>query len=144
MANAPIDAVRDRRLQIAQEIETLRDEDEQLAIAELALQRLLGRRDGSALAERTPGQAKRQPGREIGAPRSQREAVVEILRLSPEPWIKSGDLVDYARRLWGMDLPEKSLRPLLSVMKREGAILRQRRLIASTQRVSHSRDPGGR
>jgi hypothetical protein len=125
-----LEVVQARRDEIARELDSLRHEDQQLEIAEQALRKLAVRPAplNAARILSTAPAAHREP-------RSQREVVLQVLREAKEPWMRSGEIVDQAHTRWSIRVPEKSLRPLLSVMKREGAIVRRGRLIAATDRA---------
>jgi hypothetical protein len=128
-----LNAVQGRREEIRRELEQLRHEDTQLEIAERALSQLAAR------GGRTESPARERPVSTSGrAPTSQREVVLQVLLESHEVWLRSGDIVDIARKRWGIKVPEKSLRPLLSIMKGQGLIVRNGRLIAASQRVNEN------
>jgi hypothetical protein len=133
-----LDAVQARRDQIARELEELQSEDAQLAIAEQALARLYGdTSSSSARARAYPAPTQ--------FPQTQREVVLQTLRDTPTPWVQSRDIVESAKLRWGIEVPEKSLRPLLSVMKSQGEIVRRRRLIALPERAAEpQRAPSAR
>lgn len=73
---------------------------------------------------------------------SQREAVLIALRRSDRAWLRSHEIAAAAKRYCGKTISERSLRPLLSVMKRDGEIARNGRLIALKQRAHESRSAG--
>lgn len=116
-----------RRDTIAREIECLRLEDEELAIAEQVMERLGGTEPRARQPFATPQAA--------NAPRSQREFVLDALEISPEPWLKAKEIIAIARKRWSVVIPEKSLRPLLTVMKNQRLIERRGRLIALRRRA---------
>lgn len=129
-----LNAVQNRREEIRRELEQLRHEDTQLEIAERALSQL-----GSRVGRNEALSARERPAPTSGrAPTSQREVVLQVLLESHDVWLRSGDIVDIARRRWGIKVPEKSLRPLLSIMKGQGLIMRNGRLIAATQRANEN------
>lgn len=116
-----------RRDTIAREMERLRFEDEELAIAEQVMERLAG-------AEPKPRRPLATP-QAANAPRSQREFVLDVLETSPEPWLKAKEIIALARTRWSVVIPEKSLRPLLTVMKNQRLIERRGRLVALRRRA---------
>ncbi|MEZ5960632.1 MAG: hypothetical protein R3C30_09440 [Hyphomonadaceae bacterium] len=123
-----------RRDEIAREIERLRLEDEELAIAEQVLERLSGAEPRPRRPQPTPQAA--------NAPRSQREFVLDALETSPEPWLKAKEIIAMARKRWAVVIPEKSLRPLLTMMKNQRLIERRGRLVAIRHRArSGAADP---
>lgn len=130
-----ISVVRARRLEIARAIAELQDEDKDLETAEQVLARLSGAGPGGA----SSGKAK--SARAAGAPKpasgrpSQRALVLEVLRSSEEVWLKSGAIAQAASRLSGAPVPELSLRPLLSALKRESVIVRDGHKVALRARV---------
>jgi hypothetical protein len=122
MTEKNLGALLSRREHISRQIAKLRAEDAELSIAERVLRRLLG----GAVFEDAADKAQRANA----APKTQKDIVIEVLRVDETVWMKSGEIVEAARRRLGADIPERSLRPLLSVMKRDGLIVRQGRLIA--------------
>lgn len=116
-----------RRDEIARDIERLRLEDEELAIAEQVLERLGG-------AEPRPRRAVPAP-QAANAPRSQRELVLDALEASAEPWLKAKEIIALVRKRWSVAIPEKSLRPLLTMMKNQRLIERRGRLLALRHRA---------
>jgi hypothetical protein len=124
--------IRTRRAEIARAIELLRVEDEELATTEVVLQRLGG--ETGAVS---------RPGTELQAhrwarPRSQREFVLDVLANCDTPWLRTREIVKHAKGRWGVSLPETSLRPLLSVMKRQKLIVRQGRVVALRERAQQA------
>lgn len=122
--------IRARRAEIAHAIELLKAEDEDLATTELVLRRLgteTAAGDVELNKERTkPGGAK---------PTSQRQFVLTALAVSPAAWLRTPEIVSLVSARWGVQLPEASLRPLLSVLKREKLILRRGRFVALRERA---------
>lgn len=116
-----------RRDVIAREIERLRLEDEELAIAEQVMERLGG-------VEPKPRRPLAAP-QAANAPRSQREFVLDAPETSPEPWLLAKEIIAIARTRWSVAIPEKSLRPLLTVMKNQRLIERRGRLVALRRRA---------
>ena len=139
MQDKNVEAVQARRRAIADEIERLTQEDGELAVAEKVLQRLSNEQfmPPAKALERRPAATR---------PRTQRELVLWALEASPKLWLWSSDIVDDVRSKWGITLPERSARPLLTLMKREGEIVRNGREVASKARVreesagTHSKD----
>jgi hypothetical protein len=130
--------IRARRNEIAAAIADLEDEDKDLGTAELVLARLAG----GVSAPKPPGAsslktASAPPSANEAKvrPSSQRGMVMEVLRDSGEAWLASGDLIAEVQKLWGAQVPEMSLRPLLSTMKRERVIVRDGHRIALRERV---------
>jgi hypothetical protein len=109
-------------------------EDGELAIAEGVLQRLGG--EGSAQSTRLPPAETR-----MAMPRSQREYVLDALRWAEPTWLASAEIVHVVKARWGVKIPERSLRPLLTVMKRNGDIVRDGRLLALPERAMDERRP---
>ncbi len=131
----PSDTLRARRVQIAEMIETLRAEDQELEIAEQVLARMDA---GSIRAPAKQGGARLMAPRmsAIGdAPKSQRELVLDALAASSIPWIRARDIISLAKSRWGVTIPEKSLRPLLSVLKNNRRIVRHGRVVALRERA---------
>lgn len=126
-----LEALRARRADIAREIKLLSDEDSELAVAETVFLRLSG--------EHAPVKERASHKLEPDSPGTQREYVLWALNRSPQPWISSGEIIAMVSREWGVTIPERSLRPLLSVMKREGEISRQGRTLASRERARAAR-----
>ena len=126
----PLITIRTRRAEIARAIELLRTEDDELATTEAVLQRLGGQ---VATVARPGGEAQRWT-----RPRSQREFVLDVLSNSENAWLRIGEIVKQARARWGVSIPEPSLRPLLSVMKRRNVIVRQGRVVALRERAAEA------
>jgi hypothetical protein len=136
---ATLTAIRERRAQIAQQVARLQTEDEELAVVEQVLKRFAerGEADGGAP---TPLQSRSSALRQrMLSPRSQREYVLDALANADAVWLRSDQIVAFARKRWGVAISERSLRPLLSVMKRDGQIVRQGRVLALPERVEEAR-----
>lgn len=132
--NDPIDALRARRLEIADAIEALRNEDEELAITEQVLGRLTAR---PASADSLRGHVSLESASPSGAtPQSQREMVLDALAAAPNPWMRTDEIIALAKGRWGVVMPARSLRPLLTVMKKARQIVRRGRTVALRQRAS--------
>lgn len=134
--------IRARRAEIAEAIEALKDEDRDLGTAELVLARLAGGAEPLRAAHQSSAKSAAKsvaPTARVAEakvrPSSQRGMVMEVLRHNSEPWLRSGELIAEVQRLWGAQVPEMSLRPLLSAMKRERVIVRDGHLIALRERV---------
>lgn len=119
--------IRARRAEIARAISLLQTEDRELATAEAVLQRF------SSAA--SPGATVGVPPDRRSRPRNQREFVLDVLASSEPVWLRSSEIVRLAKLRWGVDLPEPSLRPLLSVMKQQRLIVRKGRLVALSERA---------
>ncbi|MBL8544348.1 MAG: hypothetical protein JNJ63_11135 [Hyphomonadaceae bacterium] len=142
--NDPVSVIRARRAEIALQLESLRAEDGELAAAEAVLSRLAGaeRSVSSGSSRRrapppsqAPSQTPAQARRTRPLPRSQREFVLEALRTCTPPWRRTNDVLDDIFARWGVRIAAKSVRPLISGLKREGVIERQGRLIALAERA---------
>jgi hypothetical protein len=135
-----ISAIRARRSEISQQIERLRAEDEELRAVERVLQRLSAPRadEGEVLVLPDSGEG-RSRLRDFRTPRSQREFVLDALATSEQAWLRSDEIIEHARKTWGVVISELSLRPLLSVMKRDGQIVRQGRALALPERAQSGR-----
>lgn len=132
--NDPSTTLRTRRVEIARMIEALRAEDEELAIAEEVLGRLA---DGEPRPRHAPHAIATPRARAADdPPKSQRELVLDALAASPTAWLRTRDIITVANKRWGVAIPEKSLRPLLSVLKNARQIVRQGRVVALPERVS--------
>lgn len=129
-----LSALRARRKEIARSIELLRSEDEQLAQTEDVLTRL-----NSAAVRGVSEDRAAFYSAPASRPTSQREAVLAVLSSSARAWLKSGEIAAQAQALWGMAIPELSLRPLLSNMRDSGEIVRRGRLIALKTRASEAK-----
>jgi hypothetical protein len=123
-----------RRAEIARAISLLQTEDQELATAEAVLQRF------SRAAK--PGSTVGLPPNPRSRPRNQREFVLDVLASSEPVWLRSSDIVRLAKLRWGVDLPEPSLRPLLSVMKQQRLIVRKGRLVALSERAPETTRTG--
>jgi hypothetical protein len=126
----PLITIRTRRSEIARAIELLRTEDDELATTEAVLQRLGGQ---VATVARPSGEAQRW-----ARPRSQREFVLDVLSNSDSAWLETREIVRQAKARWGVSIPEPSLRPLLSVMKRRNVIVRRGRVVALRERAAEA------
>jgi hypothetical protein len=145
--NKSLDAIVERRALIAREIEQLRAEDEELAVAEQVLERLdlptgLDRRRADA-PPKGNGRPNSNGRRAAKMPKTQREFVLDALGASPTALLRTRDIVALAESRWGVDIPEKSLRPLLTVMKNERRIERSGRVVALRERAHEGRRRGG-
>lgn len=128
---SPLAAIAARRLEIQNEFERLKAEDIELARTEAVLSRFS-----------TPRRASPNPPRPSHShPKSHREIVIAALGSSPTPWVRATDIVGVAKTRWGIAIAEKSLRPLLTVMKREGAIARDGRWVALPERAREKLPP---
>lgn len=126
-----ISVVRARRLEIARAIAELQDEDKDLETAEQVLVRLGGAGPAAAASSKSSARAPRGASGRL----SQRALVLEVLGSSEEVWLKSGAIAQAASRLSGAPVPELSLRPLLSALKRESIIVRDGHKVALRARV---------
>lgn len=134
--NDPSTTLRARRIEIARAIEALRAEDEELAIAEQVLGRLADGAPSPRHAQAPLAIAAPRARTADGPPQSQRELVLDALAASPAAWLRTRDIIMVAKKRWGVTIPEKSLRPLLSVLKNARQIVRQGRVVALPERVS--------
>lgn len=124
--NDALSALRLKREEIARAVERLKAEDAELANAEAVLSRLS--RSGSV-------ESPVETATKKGAPLSQRSLVIKALASCDPPWVKSGDIVKEVKERYGVQIPELSLRPLLSALKRERIIARSGRQVALTNRL---------
>src|SRR5690606_8607358 len=108
-AMASIAAIRARRAEIARQLAKLQAEDDELALVEQVLRRFSGEQESAPHASGVHQLLMR--------PRSQREFVLDALSASDAVWLRSDQIVSLARKRWGVAISERSLRPLLSVMK---------------------------
>lgn len=127
----PLIAIRARRAEIARLIEALAIEDRELATTEHVLERLNGKGANSGHVGRKPAPHQR--------PRSQREFVLDALAHAKTPWLKTAEIIAEVKSRWGETIPELSLRPLLSTLKRSNAIVRHGRFVALRERASELR-----
>jgi hypothetical protein len=135
--NDAMSALKARRDEISRAMAKLKVEDLELATAQAVLERF-GADASVERGERTPPWTLDVP-RVKGAPRSQRSLVIELLSACEPPWVRSGDIVEQVKQSFGADIPERSLRPLLSVLKRERVIVRSGRHVALTERLDSLR-----
>jgi hypothetical protein len=134
MKNANLEAVRFRRAQVSDEIRRLKAEDAQLQIAEQVLRRLTPEAfvGATPIAQRA---APRPGSRKPTTPRSQRDLVLRVLQDCDDPWLSTREVIDQIKQKWSVAIPEKSLRPLLSLLKRDGDIVRHGRVVALADRA---------
>lgn len=137
MANIAV--IRARRAEIARQLAKLKAEDEELALVEQVLSRFAHRDTQDGAPHSSTGVRQR-----LLSPRSQREYVLDALSASDAVWLRSDQIVALARKRWGVVISERSLRPLLSVMKRDGQIVRQGRVLALPERVEERKAVGSR
>lgn len=132
---ASIALIRARRAEISQHMARLKAEDEELAIVEQVLSRFSNAAENGVATITPTGPAPFHGVRLFQTPRSQREHVLDALATSDEVWLRSNEIIAQARKRWGVTISERSLRPLLSVMKRDGQIVRQGRVLALRERA---------
>ncbi|QGZ93365.1 hypothetical protein [Terricaulis silvestris] len=131
--NDPLNALRARRAEIERAIERLSAEDSELAVTERVLARFsIDKVVGVSHQVRQP------------RPRSQREFVLEALGRSETAWLRSAEIVALIQTTWGEVIPELSVRPLLTSLKRASQIVRQGRLVALKARAHEPMRSGGR
>jgi len=133
--------IRRRRAEIAHAMEALGSEDRELATTEHVLERL--ERGGEApgrgeVAKFEPPAPRRTRGQDL-RPRSQREFVIDALAHAEQPWMRTSEIVQHVKRHWGEDIPELSLRPLLTVLKKSRIIVRHGRVVALRERTHDAR-----
>ena len=138
-----ITALRTRRAEIARAIEALVAEDQELATTEQVLARLSGegeptRGRGAALV-RSAGERTKGATRALKRPRSQREFVLDALSQASEPWLRTTDIIAEVKARWGEVIPEMSLRPLLTNLKKSRHITRQGRYVALRERAHEAK-----
>ena len=141
-------AIRDRRRQIAEQVARLGAEDKELIVAESVLARLGSDIDAGdkTVGSKIVGPGNASGGSKIQAgvsqgqlPRSQRELVIEALSSSHSAWLLTREIVVAVRDRWAVEIPEKSLRPLLSALKNSRRIVREGRMVALSARAREAR-----
>lgn len=132
MTNA-MSVLKARRQEIANTIERLKAEDKELASAEAVVERLAA--GAAKTSGAAPPRARAAKALAKASPRSQRTLVLQLLSSCDPPWLGSGEIVKEVRSRYGVEIPERSLRPLLSVMKRERLIARAGRQVALSERI---------
>lgn len=132
MTNAKT-ALKSRRAEIASAIERLKAEDKELAAAEAVLERL--GLSASISNDARAGASEMRAQSKKGSPPSQRTLVIQLLSSCDPPWLGSGEIVRQVKARYGVEIPERSLRPLLSAMKRERVIARSGRQVALSERL---------
>lgn len=149
---ANLSAVKARRALIARQVSALQDEDAELATVEEILARLA--KGGARVAGATPGKRRgRPPGRPArsaaakgktakGAGRgkrngagSQRELVLAALKKPGATWMDVRQIIQYVKDAHGVAMPPRSISPLLSNLKKSGAIVRNGRRVALPERA---------
>ncbi len=133
--------IRRRRAEIAHALEALASEDRDLATTEHVLERL--ERGGETpargeVAKLAPPAPRRARGQNL-RPRSQREFVIDVLSRAEQPWMRTSEIVQTVQRQWGEEIPELSLRPLLTALKKSRIIVRQGRVVALRERTHDAR-----
>jgi hypothetical protein len=151
---ANLSSVRARRALIARQLNDLQTEDAELASVEDVLLRLsrVGAREAGVVASkgrsakpgRGPARAittrkakangaakadKKGRGRRSGAG-SQRELVLGALKKPGAGWMDIRQIIASVKDAHGVTIPPRSLSPLLSNLKKTGAIARQGRRVA--------------
>jgi hypothetical protein len=127
-----------RRSEIASQIEALKLEDADLAVAQRAVTRLL-QRIAHAPSAPTLSSGITRPAKRGRAPkfgdRTQRDLVVAALADAEPPWLGADGIIAAVKAADGVALPKRTLSPLLSVMKREGLLTRQGHQVALISRI---------
>jgi hypothetical protein len=137
---SPLNAIAAKREEIRTEIDRLKAEDADLVRAEEVLSRLNpGQAPAASARLKAPRQEPVRASLAHRPPKSHRELVIAALGHAPKPWLRSNDIIEIANQRWGAVIADKSLRPLLTVMKREGVIVRDGRWVALRERA---RDKG--
>jgi hypothetical protein len=129
MSDPNLATVRARRAELAKLRRAIDDEDSELEIAERALTRLAASRPESINFSRP-----------MSPPATQRELIEAVLKVSPDPWIESpAALRAEIERTHGVKIKPTSFQPLLSTLKKEGVIARDRLKIALADRIRQER-----
>ncbi len=130
-----LDAIRQRLAQLEKARVELDEEEHDLLIAERVLARLeamssFGFKDVTV------------QGNSIGAststrrPPTQTEFIVATMRLSPEPWFESTNVLhETIKAIHGIDMKKSSFQPLMSQLFREGVVTRDGYKVALAERV---------
>src|SRR5262245_3308074 len=144
---ANLSSVRARRAAIARQLNDLQAEDAELSAVEGVLVRLSGGRASAVAA--WPKQTARKAGRRTSARRgaaaakggkgrgrraeagSQRELVLGALKKPGAGWMNIQQIIASVKTAHGISIPPRSLSPLLSNLKKSGAIVRQGRRVAA-------------
>ena len=145
---ANLNSVKARRVMIARQLDELRAEDEELASVETILARLSGggartpQKRGRKLGR--PATTRKANGKANGAAKSgkktrgrrsdsgsQRELVLATLKKSGAGWMDVKQIIASVKSTHGVNIPPRSLSPLLSNMKKAGVIQRQGRKVAA-------------
>lgn len=133
----PIAVLRRKRGEISLVLARLRDEVARLEADLLDLETaeavLVRIGQSPSAGEKIAGES---PSRANSRPKSQRQFVIEALQQCEPIWVRSGTIVELIQQKWGVSVPERSLRPLLTSLKREHVIARDGRLIALQSRLA--------
>lgn len=110
----------------------LEAEERELAIAEKVLRRMEG---GAEAPHKREAMSTKAVANDGGAQKSQRAYLLEGLEAAETPWVTSGELLSLIQERWGARLPATSVRPLLTLLRNEGLIVRDNRRIALAKRT---------
>ena len=146
---ANLSSVKARRAYIARQLDELQSEDAELATVEQILSRLAqGQRNGAATKPRgrppggavratiaRRGKAKAQPKKNGARGKrnragSQRELVLAALKKPGAGWMDVKQIIAHVKETHGVAMPPRSISPLLSNLKKSGAIVRNGRRVA--------------
>jgi hypothetical protein len=119
--------IRARRAEIAQLMEALEQEDDELEMAEKVVARLEAnpKTNGSAVTTTKANGAL-----------TQRDMIVGILRTRDNPWVESSKtLHTEIHKLYGVKITPGSFLPMLSYLKKKDVIVRAGPKIALAERV---------
>jgi hypothetical protein len=152
--NIDLKSIQSRRQEIIQLVDRLKNQEAELANAEAVLQRLAktniwqATKASSTKAFARGAAPKKSARAETPKPRttkraaagrrdgsSQKDLVLAALKGAQSAWLTTGELVTAIKRAHKVELPKKSLSPLLTVLKRSGAIVRDGRRVAAASRA---------
>jgi hypothetical protein len=128
MVHDTLAIIRARRRAIETQIAALHSEDGELAAAERGLARLTGARARSSAPSHAAPAPARRGRKPASGDKSQRDLILAVL--SQDDWLDLQDIVLAIARDHGVSVAKRTISPLLSALKREGLIVRQRRKVA--------------
>jgi hypothetical protein len=145
-----LSSIKARRAFIARQLNQLQSEDDELATVEEILARLAkaprstpGKRRGRPPAQKAVGKSKVKAkakkgagrGKRNGAGLSQRELVLAALKKPGAGWMDVRQIIAWVKENHGVAMPPRSISPLLSNLKKSGAIVRTGRRVALPERA---------
>ena len=142
-----LSSIKSRRAFIARQLDQLQSEDEELATVEEILARLAkaprstpGKRRGRPPAQKAAGKVKVKAkakakngagrGKRNGSGLSQRELVLAALKKPGAGWMDVRQIIAWVKENHGVTMPPRSISPLLSNLKKTGAIVRNGRRVS--------------